>query len=83
MSSPYDQVISGGLKLKKKGNSTMEKVAIIPAQKTSAELSLEETQKKKFSSLPDKELLKNRVSEFNKHLESLSEHHDIPKIGPG
>lgn len=26
---------------------------------------------------------KDRVSEFNAHLESLSEHHDIPKVGTG
>ena len=24
---------------------------------------------------------KDRVSEFNAHLEALSEHHDIPKVG--
>lgn len=26
---------------------------------------------------------KDRVSEFNNKLEMLSEHHDIPKVGPG
>lgn len=26
---------------------------------------------------------KDRVAEFNNHLESLSEHHDIPKVCPG
>lgn len=26
---------------------------------------------------------KDRVSEFNQKLEKLSEHHDIPKVGPG
>lgn len=26
---------------------------------------------------------KDRVAEFNNKLEMLSEHHDIPKVGPG
>lgn len=26
---------------------------------------------------------KEKVSEFNRYLENLSEHHDIPKVGPG
>ncbi|KAG2194467.1 hypothetical protein INT46_004837 [Mucor plumbeus] len=26
---------------------------------------------------------KDRVQEFNHKLEQLSEHHDIPKVGPG
>jgi len=26
---------------------------------------------------------RERVKEFNEHLASLSEHHDIPKVGPG
>lgn len=26
---------------------------------------------------------RDRVKEFNEHLASLSEHHDIPKVGPG
>jgi protein FAM32A len=26
---------------------------------------------------------KEKVAEFNKYLENLSEHHDLPKVGPG
>ncbi len=26
---------------------------------------------------------RERVNEFNAYLEKLSEHHDIPKVGPG
>ena len=26
---------------------------------------------------------KDRVAEFNRKLEAMSEHHDIPKVGPG
>lgn len=26
---------------------------------------------------------RDRVKDFNEHLASLSEHHDIPKVGPG
>lgn len=26
---------------------------------------------------------RERIKEFNEYLENLSEHHDIPKVGPG
>jgi protein FAM32A len=54
--------------------------------KTAAELKFEEAQRKRLDSKA-KELAskshKERVAEFNAYLEKLSEHHDIPKVGPG
>lgn len=54
--------------------------------KTPAQLAFEAAQKKK-----QKEKLprlaakshKEKVAEFNEYLGKLSEHHDIPKVGPG
>ncbi|TFK56660.1 DUF1754-domain-containing protein [Heliocybe sulcata] len=55
-------------------------------RKTEAERRFEETQKRrmaeKVARLANK-THKDRVSEFNNKLEALSEHHDIPKVGPG
>ena len=28
-------------------------------------------------------LCRERIAEYNEHLSNLSEHHDIPKVGPG
>ncbi|KAJ1497653.1 hypothetical protein HMI54_013452 [Coelomomyces lativittatus] len=56
------------------------------SSKTKAELKFAEAQKKRqrdrISKLAEKSH-KEKVDEFNKHLESLSEHYDIPKVGPG
>lgn len=55
-------------------------------QKTPAQLAFEAAQQKKQQEkLP---LLagkshKEKVAEFNEYLAKLSEHHDIPKVGPG
>ncbi|KDQ63281.1 hypothetical protein JAAARDRAFT_168940 [Jaapia argillacea MUCL 33604] len=55
-------------------------------RKTDAERRFEETQKRrlaeKVARLANKSH-KDRVSDFNAKLEALSEHHDIPKVGPG
>ncbi|KAI0801089.1 hypothetical protein C8Q74DRAFT_1240255 [Fomes fomentarius] len=55
-------------------------------RKTAAERRFEEVQKKrladKVARLAHKSH-KDRVHEFNSKLEALSEHHDIPKVGPG
>ncbi|KJA25893.1 hypothetical protein HYPSUDRAFT_64616 [Hypholoma sublateritium FD-334 SS-4] len=55
-------------------------------RKTEAERRFEEVQKRRLEQRIAKlahKTHKDRVSEFNAHLESLSEHHDIPKVGPG
>ncbi|KAF4120584.1 protein FAM32A [Geosmithia morbida] len=57
--------------------------------KTEAELRYEETRKKRLLKMAETsrpELLKThkeRVEELNTYLSKLSEHHDMPKIGPG
>ncbi|KAI0756828.1 DUF1754-domain-containing protein [Daedaleopsis nitida] len=55
-------------------------------RKTAAERRFEEVQKKRLAAKVAKlanKTHKDRVSEFNSKLEALSEHHDIPKVGPG
>jgi len=55
-------------------------------KKTEAERRFEETKKQRLAQRVAKlagMTHKDRVAEFNNHLESLSEHHDIPKVGPG
>ncbi|TFK36960.1 hypothetical protein BDQ12DRAFT_686160 [Crucibulum laeve] len=56
------------------------------SRKTEAEKRFEEAQKRRLAERVAKlahKTHKDRVNEFNNHLESLSEHHDIPKVGPG
>ncbi|KII94094.1 hypothetical protein PLICRDRAFT_153443 [Plicaturopsis crispa FD-325 SS-3] len=56
------------------------------SRKTEAERRFEEVQKRRLAERVAKmatKTHKDRVSEFNSKLESLSEHHDIPKVGPG
>ncbi|KAI0639588.1 DUF1754-domain-containing protein [Trametes polyzona] len=61
-------------------------VASSSDRKTAAEKRFEEVQRKrlaeKVARLANK-THKDRVNEFNSKLEALSEHHDIPKVGPG
>lgn len=55
-------------------------------QKTPAQLTFEAAQKKKLQEkLPTlaSKSHKDKVAEFNEYLGKLSEHHDIPKVGPG
>ncbi|GBE77730.1 hypothetical protein BKA93DRAFT_757808 [Sparassis latifolia] len=55
-------------------------------KKTAAEKRFEEVQKKRLAAKVAKlanKTHKDRVNEFNNKLEALSEHHDIPKVGPG
>ncbi|KAG5728981.1 hypothetical protein E4T56_gene15234 [Termitomyces sp. T112] len=56
------------------------------SRKTEAEKRFEEAQKRRLAERVAKlasKTHKERVSEFNTYLETLSEHHDIPKVGPG
>ena len=55
-------------------------------RRTAAERRYDETQAKRAAEKTKKMATKShreRVAEFNAHLASLSEHHDIPKVGPG
>ncbi|KZO95986.1 DUF1754-domain-containing protein [Calocera viscosa TUFC12733] len=54
--------------------------------KTEAERRFEERQRRMLERKVEqmaKKTHKDRVHEFNAKLETLSEHHDIPKVGPG
>ncbi|KAI9898506.1 hypothetical protein N3K66_006866 [Trichothecium roseum] len=63
----------------------------VEIRKTESELRYEETRKKRLLDMAKAqgarpELLKThkeRVEELNTYLSKLSEHHDMPKIGPG
>ncbi|KAL6235952.1 hypothetical protein BDW75DRAFT_208084 [Aspergillus navahoensis] len=55
-------------------------------EKTEAERRLEEMRRKRVQERLKREGVKThkeRVEELNKYLSRLSEHHDMPKIGPG
>ncbi|GAA5971820.1 hypothetical protein JCM11641_001526 [Rhodosporidiobolus odoratus] len=54
--------------------------------KTDAQRRFEEVQRKRLLDKAAKAAAKShkeRVAEFNEKLENLSEHYDIPKVGPG
>jgi len=56
------------------------------AGKTEAEIRFFAVQRKRLAEKAAKGAKlshKDRVAAFNEKLESLSEHHDIPKVGPG
>ncbi|CEP19148.1 hypothetical protein [Parasitella parasitica] len=55
-------------------------------EKTEAERKFEEIKRQRQMERVSKaanKSHKDRVQEFNQKLEQLSEHHDIPKVGPG
>ena len=54
--------------------------------KTEAQSRFEEVQRKRLLEKAAKAAAKShkeRVAEFNEKLENMSEHYDIPKVGPG
>ncbi|KAJ5578320.1 uncharacterized protein N7459_007284 [Penicillium hispanicum] len=56
------------------------------AAKTEAERKYEEVRRKRLQDRLQREGIKThkeRVEDLNKYLSRLSEHHDMPKIGPG
>jgi len=56
------------------------------AGKTETERRFEERKRKRMDERLKKDGIKShkeRVEEFNKYLSNLSEHHDMPRIGPG
>ncbi|KAL8704977.1 MAG: hypothetical protein Q9201_001874 [Fulgogasparrea decipioides] len=60
--------------------------ASITRGKTQAELQHEERRRRRLEERLKREgtkTHKERVEEFNHYLSSLSEHHDMPRIGPG
>ncbi|KAH8552319.1 hypothetical protein BGW37DRAFT_466906 [Umbelopsis sp. PMI_123] len=58
----------------------------VAVEKTPAELKFEETQRRRQEEKIRRSAEKShkeKVAEFNQKLEELSEHYDIPKVGPG
>lgn len=96
---PYKAVLKGkGLSLKKKANppATKSSPATPPRgtnkanvkkpTKTKAELAFEQAQaakKREELRYSAAKSHKDKVAEFNEKLSKLSEHYDIPKVGPG
>ncbi|KAI8373395.1 hypothetical protein EDC96DRAFT_562981 [Choanephora cucurbitarum] len=89
---------SSSIKKKKKKSSKSDKDKLERAlreekqepyfelEKTEAEKKFEETKRQRQMERVSKAAAKShkdRVQEFNQRLEKLSEHHDIPKVGPG
>jgi protein FAM32A len=55
-------------------------------EKTKAELEFEELKRSRVYERVEKNAEKShkqKITEFNKYLNNLSEHHDIPRVGPG
>ncbi|KAG0230377.1 hypothetical protein B0O80DRAFT_449473 [Mortierella sp. GBAus27b] len=55
-------------------------------EKTAAELKFEEVQRKRQEEKVKQAAMrshKEKVAELNKKLEEMTEHYDIPKVGPG
>ncbi|GAA5923580.1 hypothetical protein JCM3775_000437 [Rhodotorula graminis] len=60
--------------------------SVAASGKTEAQRRFEEVQRKRLLEKAAKAAVKShkeRVAEFNEKLENLSEHYDIPKVGPG
>ncbi|CAO3668350.1 unnamed protein product [Umbelopsis vinacea] len=62
------------------------KAPLVAVEKTPAELKFEETQRRRQEEKIRRSAEKShkeKVADFNRKLEELSEHYDIPKVGPG
>jgi len=73
-------------KAESSATTTSTSVSGSSPKKTEAERRFEEVQKLRLATKVAKlahKTHKERVGEFNAKLEALSEHHDIPKVGPG
>ncbi|RKP10809.1 hypothetical protein THASP1DRAFT_27404 [Thamnocephalis sphaerospora] len=67
-------------------SSATSSPALPPVRKTKAELRFEEVQERREAEMIKKAATKShkeKVAEFNEYLNNLSEHYDIPKVGPG
>ncbi|GBC01306.1 hypothetical protein RclHR1_04130022 [Rhizophagus clarus] len=65
-------------------DSTINPIRVVT--KTEAELKFEEIQRKRLDEKVEKAARKShkeRVAELNRKLEEMTEHYDIPKVGPG
>ncbi|ATY62076.1 hypothetical protein A9K55_007315 [Cordyceps militaris] len=89
--APQKELIKGRRDGSEDADGRSEEEDATPAQKTESERQHEEAKKKRLLKMAERsgsrpELLKThkeRVEELNTYLSKLSEHHDMPKIGPG
>ncbi|CAG8459100.1 6131_t:CDS:2 [Dentiscutata heterogama] len=88
--SEYDNVPGGALRLKGAlAKEIIEEETSKPIRvvtKTEAEKKFEEIQRKRLDEKVEKAARKShkeRVAELNRKLEEMTEHYDIPKVGPG
>ncbi|KAK0533942.1 hypothetical protein OC834_002067 [Tilletia horrida] len=68
------------------GSSSAPSGSSVQIERTDAERRFDEVQKKRLVQkvkTEAKQSHKEKVDKFNTYLESLSEHYDIPKVGPG
>ncbi|POY74127.1 hypothetical protein BMF94_2939 [Rhodotorula taiwanensis] len=66
--------------------ASSSKLSVAHPYKTDAERRFEEVQRKRLLEKAAKQARKShkdRVAEFNEKLENMSEHYDVPKVGPG
>lgn len=66
--------------------STAAATAVEEDTRTEAEIQFERIQverEKKLLAKTASKSYRDRINEFNEYLENLSEHHDIPRVGPG
>jgi len=77
--------ITSGIPTEVEGKKIDPSAIVITQTKTRAELAYEATLEKRerdrVSKMAEKSF-RDQVEEYNKHLASLSEHHDIPKVDP-
>ncbi|KAG0359977.1 hypothetical protein BC939DRAFT_451382 [Gamsiella multidivaricata] len=76
--------VRAALDTKEASPSTSKPIKVI--EKTAAELKFEEVQRKRQEEKVLKSAMKShkeKVAELNRKLEEMTEHYDIPKVGPG
>ena len=75
----------GALRLKgTKDNKTAVAAPTGSVQKTASQMAFERAQTIRLSKKPSlARSHKERVEDFNRYLSKLSDHYDVPKVGPG
>lgn len=71
---------------KEEDKQTDEQPVIVEKKKTEAELRFEEAQRERLkqrAKIYAKKSYREQIEEYNQKVARLSEHHDIPKVGPG
>ncbi|KAI9815224.1 MAG: hypothetical protein M1826_002084 [Phylliscum demangeonii] len=89
--APGESAADGGADQKKDGSLAQVEapesaVELMSVGKTEAERKREEMRRQRLAEKLKREGVKThkeRVEELNKYLSNLSEHHDMPRIGPG